>query len=410
MDIQAAHRWLEQQQALMTAELIDLCNLNSGSHHLDGLNRVASRLESWMDLAPAVATRILLPPREAIDDRGVRRSEMTSPMLRWDFRPECSRRVLLAIHYDTVFEADSPFQQCERLNANRLRGPGVADAKGGIVVLRFALQALLRYQLAPDLGWTVLLNPDEEIGSPSSAPVFREFAPEFDFGLLFEPALANGGLVSQRKGSGNFTVIVRGRSSHAGRHFEAGRNALAELSRIVAALDGLNGSRAGTTINVGCMKGGGAVNVVPDFGIARLNVRVSDESSSAWFLQKLEEFVRETSVREGFTAEFHGGFFSPPKLSNELQQELMWCIERAAARIGQAIHWESTGGVCDGNKLAAAGLPNIDTLGPLGDGLHSHLETVELATLVDKAKLLVEILCDFAGGGFPNLHRNQRMG
>lgn len=181
--------------------------------------------------------------------------------------PSASARVLLAIHYDTVFGPEHCFQQCTRLSDTSLRGPGVADAKGGIVVLRYALQALLKYQIHGEVGWTVVLNPDEELGSPNSSTYLRDLASEFEFGLLFEPALPTGALVSQRKGSGNFTAVVRGRAAHAGRHFEDGRNALAEISRLAAALDALNGLREGTTINIGHITGGGPVNIVPELAV-----------------------------------------------------------------------------------------------------------------------------------------------
>ncbi len=231
---QNANQWLDASTSQMTEELIELCNLNSGSYHLAGLQRVAKRIAEWADLAPAVFQQVNLPSHASIE---------TGPLLRWDFQPRAARRVLLMIHYDTVFSPEHDFQRCELLSPKLLRGPGVADAKGGIVVLRYALQAIIKFGLASELGWTVLLNPDEEVGSHSSAPVMRVIATQFDFGLLFEPALPDGALISQRKGSGNFTISVRGQAAHAGRYFDRGRNAIAELSRIVAALDALNGKR-----------------------------------------------------------------------------------------------------------------------------------------------------------------------
>ncbi len=408
MNTQAAHAWLEQQPARMVADLVALCNQNSGSSNLAGLNRVADQLADWMAIEPARLSRIELPLRHQIDDRGNLQSQATGPLLRWDYQPQSQRRVLLAIHYDTVFGPSHDFQQCQQVSETQLRGPGVADAKGGIVVLRYALQAIIKFALADELGWTVVLNPDEELGSPSSATYFQDLAPEFDFGLLFEPALPSGTLVSQRKGSGNFTVVVHGRSAHAGRHFEEGRNALAEASRLAAALDSLNGLRDGTTINIGHISGGGPVNIVPDLGIVRLNVRVADDASSHWFEEAIRSRVQAIRDRDGFAAELHGSFQSPPKLITEAQQNLIHCVECVGEKLGVTTRWQATGGVCDGNKLAAAGLPNIDTLGPIGEGLHSSLETVQVRSLVDKAKTIVEILAGFAAGQFPRLARKSR--
>jgi glutamate carboxypeptidase len=343
-----------------------------------------------------------------IGDGGETVSVETGPALRWDFQPLATARVLLMIHYDTVFGPEHEFQTCEQISSTLLRGPGVADAKGGIVVLRYALQALLKFDLAPDLGWTVLLNPDEEVGSLSSAGLLRELAPKYDFGLLFEPALPSGAMISQRKGSGNFIVVVRGKAAHAGRYFKNGRNAVAEIGRLVAAIDSINGQRADTTINVGFVSGGGPVNIVPDFAIVRLNARVPDTESANWFEEQLRQLVQVTNSREGFACELHGSFTSPPKCIDAAQQALMRAIEASSAKLNLLpVQWQDTGGVCDGNKLAAAGLPNIDTLGPRGDGLHSNQESVHLDSLVEKSKLLVEILCGFASGEFDNLRRTK---
>ncbi len=408
MNKRLAQSWLESQSDELVADLITLCDQNSGSHHLPGLIRVADWLSEWADLSPATFQRISLPAYESIDDAGQVKSVETAPALRWDFKPDASRRVLLMIHYDTVYGVEHPFQQCQRLSSTLLQGPGVADAKGGIVVLRSALQALLKFELASDLGWTVLLNPDEEVGSHSSLALMQELAPQYDFGLLFEPALPTGELISERKGSGTFSVLVHGKAAHAGRNFQLGRNAVAELSRIVAALDQLNGQREDTTINVGYLSGGGPVNVVPDRAMARVNVRVADSESAMWFQQQLQAIARRTSEREGFDCHVTGGFTSPPKRIDAAQQELMQAISVCSMKLGlPSVSWRYTGGVCDGNKLAAAGLPNIDTLGPRGDGLHSEFESVQLDSLVEKAQLIVEVLCGYAQGEFENLRREK---
>jgi len=393
----------------MVADLIALCNQNSGSQNLSGLRRVANWLSDWAKLSPATLQQIELPTRESLGDGGEALTIATGPALRWDFQLDASRRVLLMIHYDTVFGPEHEFQLCDQLSPTLLRGPGVADAKGGIVVLRYALQALIKFGLAPDLGWTVLLNPDEEIGSLSSAALLKELAPQYDFGLLFEPALPNGALISERKGSGNFRVTVRGKAAHAGRHFEHGRNAVAELSRLVAAIDALNGQRTDTTINVGFVSGGGPVNIVPEFAIARLNARVPDLESATWFEEQLRQLVNVTNACDGFACELHGSFTSPPKRISAAQQALMRAVETSSAKLQlPPVQWQYTGGVCDGNKLATAGLPNIDTLGPRGDRLHSSQESVQLDSLVEKSKLLVEILCGFVGGELDGLRRLKR--
>jgi glutamate carboxypeptidase len=250
-----AHAWLDSLGPAAEQDLIRLASQNSGSNHLSGLRKMADMLIEWMDFetggAAINAAQIELPERTVVSDAGEVGSIATGPVLRWDARPECARRVLLVIHYDTVFGEGHSFQRCIKISDDKLNGPGVADAKGGIIVLRNAIRAAERYGLLDSIGWTVVLNPDEEVGSLNSAEYLKGIAGDFDFGLLFEPSLPTGELVAERKGSGNFDIVVRGRSAHAGRHFEEGRNAVALLSRLFVELDALNRELEGCTVNVG---------------------------------------------------------------------------------------------------------------------------------------------------------------
>ena len=129
--------------------------------------------------------------------------------------PQAPVQVLFSGHYDTVYGANDPFQQCEQLSAEKLRGPAVIDMKGGLVVMLAALQAFEQPPHAAKVGYEVLINPDEEIGSLGAAPLFVEAANRYQLGLVFEPARPNGDLVQSRKGTGNFTITSRGRAAHA---------------------------------------------------------------------------------------------------------------------------------------------------------------------------------------------------
>ncbi|MEM7557576.1 MAG: hydrolase [Planctomycetota bacterium] len=406
--LDAVPLWLAEQQDCMKSDLVALANQNSGSDNLPGLLAVAQWLEDWFwpDLKDVGFQRVAIPPRKSVNSQGEVEQTETGPILRWDFQPQAERRVLLMIHYDTVFGVDHALQACQDIKEDKLGGPGVADAKGGIVVIRSALQALHQNGWQPDIGWTVILNPDEEVGSLSSTGYMAEVANEFDFGLLFEPSLPSGELVSNRKGSGNFDLVVRGKAAHAGRHFADGRNAVALLSRILVQLDDLNGQREGTTINVGAVQGGGPVNIVPDLAIGRFNARVFDQESQQWFEGKLQQIIEAANQEEALSVELHGGVTSPPKQLTPEIENLMRAIESVySEQLGNQLSWRATGGVCDGNKLAAAGLPNIDTLGPVGDGLHSSQEWVQPSSLVEKARVIASILERFDRGEFEELAR-----
>lgn len=404
----SAYTWLEERSGTIESDLIEVCNQNSGSENLAGLLQVADWIEDWMDLRHVTFHRVHLPPRHVVNDQGKEIAIEAPPALRWDFQPDQTRRVLLMIHYDTVFTAEHPFQACELESTDRLRGPGVADAKGGILVIRNAMKAAIEFSLISEIGCTILLNPDEELGSPSSAALIRQTAPEFDFALLFEPTLPTGELVAERKGSGNFDVVVSGKSAHAGRHFEEGRNAITALCQLLTAVDQLNGQRSGLTINVGNIRGGGAVNVVPERAVGRFNVRAEDDASTRWFDRRLKKILEATNSRDGIECRLVSAGWSPPKLLTPELSQLMRAVELSSIAIGgHKLRWRKTGGVCDGNKLAAAGLPNVDTLGPLGDCLHSDAEWVQPSTIVERAKLVVNLLSRFSQGEFGELQRDK---
>jgi glutamate carboxypeptidase len=395
-----AHSWLASNQSLWTKQLIELANVSSGSTNLQGLEEVADMLCAWSGVPAVTAQRVPLPPRRTVADDGSEHSVETGVALKWEMRPQAAKRVLLGIHYDTVYSPVHVPSKCQHVNDERLVGPGVADAKGGIVVVRAALQALEQFHLAPDCGWTLLFTPDEEIGSPSSGHLWTNLAATHDFGLLFEPAMASGALVGERKGSGSYVFVVRGKAAHAGRDFTAGRNAVALGSHLSTQLDRLNGKRHGLTVNIGHFVGGGPVNVVPNLATLRFNVRVPDAESQSWFEAALSDILDEADRQEGFTVSLSGGFTAPPKPLTHTQRELMTAIEHASATLGHRVHWQASGGVCDGNRLAAAGLPNIDTLGPVGDLLHSPEEWVDPSTIPYKAQMVVELIHNFSLGKF----------
>jgi glutamate carboxypeptidase len=281
----------------------------------------------------------------------------------------------------------------------------VADLKGGLVVMLTALQALERSPYAEKVGWEVLLNPDEEIGSPGSAPLLEQSARRNHLGLVYEPALADGTLAGARKGSGNFTAVVRGKAAHAGREHHLGRNAIVALADFVGALDALNGRRPGVTVNPGRIEGGGPLNVVPDLAIVRFNVRVADAEQQTWVDQELQRLGAAIDAREGISLALRGRFGRPPKVLTSANLALFEMLAGCGAELGVGIRWQSTGGCCDGNNLAAAGLPNVDTLGVCGGRIHSSREFVLLDSLTERARLSALFLMKLGAG---ELHPPER--
>ena len=371
--------------------------INSGSRNDAGLAHMLDVLEAEARTLPAEIARIPTSPSSIVGDDGRVIQQAHADCLKITARPDAPIQVVLTGHYDTVFPADSPFQTVTTRADGALNGPGLADMKGGISVLLSALDAFEAHPDKDRVGWTVLLSPDEEIGSPASAPLLAELGARGHLGLTYEPALADGTLAGARKGSGNWHLIVTGKAAHAGRAFDEGRNAVAGAAILAAALHGLNGQREGVSVNVAKISGGGALNVVADNAVVRFNVRVPDAQSAAWIEHAVTE-IASTPPFEGLSLHLHGGFTRPPKPMDAAQTELFEAVRQTGALLGQTIAWKSSGGVCEGNNLHAAGLPNIDTLGVLGGDIHSEDEFAWPDSFVERAQLSALILCKTASG------------
>jgi len=382
--------------AAIVGRAVDWANVNSGSRNAAGLARMLDLLEA---AAPLGADVVRLPTRgsTSVGDDGVVRGEAHADALQISRRPDAPVQVVLTGHYDTVFPADNAFQTVVTRPDGALNGPGIADMKGGISVLLAALEAFEAHPDKARVGWTVLLSPDEEIGSPASAPLLAELGRRGHVGMTYEPALADGTLAGARKGSGNYHLIVTGKAAHAGRAFDEGANAVAGAAMIAARLHALNGRREGVTVNVAKIAGGGPLNVVADNAVVRFNVRVPDKDASDWIEAAVREIASEPPF-PGLTLDLHGGMTRAPKPMDASQTALFEAVRETGALLGQTIAWKPSGGVCEGNNLHAAGLPNIDTLGVLGGDIHSDQEFAWPASFVERARLSALILCKIASG------------
>jgi glutamate carboxypeptidase len=390
--------WIDGQVAAMREELLRLSNLNSGSFNAAGVDACAARLHQLFAPLGAQAESIAVAPYRYTDDRGEWRERGLGHALRLRLRPDAPLRVFLCGHLDTVYGPDHPFQTTRADGADRLHGPGVADLKGGLLTLFLALSALEQSPQRERIGWEVLFNPDEEIGSRGSAPLLAEAAARNHFGLVYEPAYADGGLASERKGSGNFDVVVRGRAAHAGRNPEDGRNAIAAAAALATQLHAVNGQRDGLTLNVGYVHGGGALNIVPDRCVLKFNVRTSRHEDEAWLVEAVQRLLDAANQREGYTLELRGGFTRPPKPVSPGTARLQALLGDCGGRLGLELKFRPTGGCCDGNNLAAHGLANVDNLGVVGGEIHSEREWMRVSSLAERGKLSALLLLRLASG------------
>jgi len=406
MKVENYIRDIETQRESMAERVIQWANINSNSFHVPGLERMAAVLTQAFSGLGCAGDVLSLPPIERVDATGLPKSVDLGPMLRFWKRPEAPVQVLLVGHMDTVYELDHPFQTAIRKNDQVIQGPGVSDMKGGLCVMLEALSAFEQSSAVDQLGWEVLINPDEEIGSLGSAPFLAERAKAHHIGLVFEPAMDEiGTLAGERKGSGKFTLIVHGRAAHAGRDFAAGRNAILLLAEIISQINALNGKHTGVTLNIGQIQGGGSVNVVPALAICRVDVRIPAIEDEAWVRERLEHIVAAANKTEGFKVELRGTFSRKPKALLGKTRELYELVAELGKELGQSITWKPSGGCCDGNNLAAAGLPNVDTLGVCGGKIHSEEEYVLVDSLVSRVQLTAALLVRLSEGWLKNFHR-----
>jgi len=375
--------------------LVDLAEVNSSTYHRPGLDQTLGMLlELFTSLAGQTA-RIPLPDHQHIDERGMMQPQRLGEIGSIRKRPGAPIQLLFVGHYDTVFGLDHSFQHT-RFEDDRLIGPGTADMKGGLLVMHAALTTLEHSRWAENVGWELLLTPDEEIGSPGSAPFLEKSATGKTAGFVFEPSFPDGHLASERKGSGTFDIHVSGVAAHAGRDHHLGRNAVMSAARLATAIDDLNGRWEGVTVNVGAISGGGPTNIVPESAVIRLNVRVPSGDLADEFQETIEALAAEASEFDGIRVTTHGTFTRRPKEMTAGISSLLEAARSSANALGFDLGWRSTGGVSDGNNLAAAGLPNLDNLGVHGGNIHSDSEFMYPRSLESRSALAGMILLKIA--------------
>ena len=399
-DERAILDWVESRGDQMIDTVKTWSRINSGSRNGEGLEAMRGALSDAFAELEGEITAVELNPSTTVELDGEIREIAYTPSIKVSKRPDAPIRIVLTGHHDTVFPKGCGFEDWRLIDEDTINGPGVADMKGGLLVMLHGLLALERSPWADQIGYDVLVSPDEEIGSLGSGPVLMELGARAHVGLTYEPALADGSLAGARKGSGNFSLRCRGRAAHAGREHHLGRNAIVAAAEFARALDALNGQRPDVTFNVSRIDGGGAPNVVPDLGICRFNVRVKTEDDARWAKAEIERLVAMADARDGITADLHGGFTRPPKPMTPANQQMFDWTRTAGQAIGLDIKWADTGGVCEGNNLWASGCPNVDTLGVRGADIHSDREIAKLSSFVERAQLSAVMLMQFARGRF----------
>ncbi|MFB9991856.1 M20 family metallopeptidase [Deinococcus oregonensis] len=356
--------------AQLLPDLYQLVEIESPSGHAEAISRVMDVVEGW---ARALGAEVQLLA-------GGTRSFLFG---------EQQRPALILTHADTVWPLGTLEGMPFRVEGDRVYGPGTYDMKAGIVSAIHALRAIHASGGWPAGGLRLLLTPDEEVGSSSSRVHIEAAAREARAVLVVEPPVADShALKTGRKGVGSFVVTLHGIASHAGNKPEEGASAIAEAARLIPAIHALARPDAGTTVSVGLIQGGSAVNVIPATCTLTIDVRVSS----------LAEGERVTASMHALTSsdprvrlELSGGLNRPPFERGPQTMALYARAQALAHTLGFSLTEEVVGGGSDGNFTAPLA-PTLDGLGAPGDGAHAAHEHVRLDRWPYHVALLTALL------------------
>jgi glutamate carboxypeptidase len=294
--------------------------------------------------------------------------------------------VLLLGHLDTVYPLGTLAAMPCREVAGRLHGPGTLDMKSGIAMMLYAIDAMRDQGGTLPRAITVLLVSDEEVGSSSSRRITEEVAKKSAAVFVLEPSYGlKGAVKTARKGVGEYLLKVTGKAAHAGLDFDKGHSAILELARQIDRISKLVDRKRGLTLNVGVVKGGTRVNVIPAEATASIDVRVVRATDAAGInrkLRSLRPFDKQCKL------ELRGGVDRPPMERTAGVAELFRRASELAKHIGWKLEEAAVGGGSDGNLTAALGIPTLDGLGGVGEGAHAPTESIIISELPKRAALL----------------------
>lgn len=359
------------------AELESLVNIDCGSYTPEGVNRVADAVATSLAELGASVERAHPEPGRQLGDLLVGRLTGDGP------------RLLLIGHMDTVFDPGTAAERPFRVDGERALGPGTSDMKGGLLAGLHALAALHAVGIRPAV--TFVANPDEEIGSPFSTPRIRELVPQHDAALVLECARANGDVVSARKGIADLHLRFTGRAAHAGVEPEKGRSAILAAARQVVALHELNGRWPSVTLNAGVIQGGTRPNVVAAECLVKLDLRAATVADFEAASRAVEELLARPAVPDVET-EVRRVAGHPPMEKSPATARLAELAIKLGGELGFELRDTATGGASDANTTAAAGLPTLDGLGPIGGDDHSADEWLDLSSVAPRTTLLAALI------------------
>lgn len=374
--------WLDQQRPAMTALLETLVNIDSGSYNKAGVDAVGRAIEDWF-------------AAEGIPTDRVPHGEFGDCVRAHVSGGEGNRPVLLMGHRDTVFPDGEAARRPFTVDGDIAYGPGVADMKAGLVMNAFVLAAFKRFGGAP-YPLMGLYTSDEEIASPSSRPVIETEARNARAVFNAEPGRESGNVVTGRKGASFFKIRITGVPAHSGGQHEKGISAIGELAAKVTALHALTDYAVGTTVNVGIVSGGSAVNMVAPHAEAGIDVRFKTMAARDAVWQRITEIL-EAAYVPGTTTEITESRGFLPLTQSPESREIFDVYTRAGADVGLTIGGEFSGGSADSGFTAQVGAPTVCGTGPIGGRAHTPEEFMRLDSMVPRAKTVALAIMRLGG-------------
>jgi glutamate carboxypeptidase len=310
-----------------------------------------------------------------------------------------TKKIMLIGHLDTVYPIGTVAGRPMSIEGDIVKGPGVADIKGGLLVALYAVQKLIKQGFSNFKEIVLFANSEEEFISPVSRNLYAPIAKEMDAVLVFESGGKDGRIVSARNGAGEYTITVQGHAAHAGVEPEKGINAILELAHKILELQTIPKERPGILLNVGIIEGGARPNVVPERAIGIIDVRARQNDIIPYIQSRFKEIASTSSVA-GSVVSIEGEFRFPAMERNAQIEKLVQCIQTAGAELGLQIKEEMRGGSSDANFIASLGVPVVDGLGPVGGDDHSEREYILRSSIVERIELVGRVIRKIGEGEF----------
>ncbi|MDB5419716.1 MAG: glutamate carboxypeptidase [Phenylobacterium sp.] len=311
-------------------------------------------------------------------------------------------RILMIGHIDTVFGPGTVARRPYRTDAENAYGPGVIDEKGGVIEGIYALTLLHDLGFKDFKSITLLIETSEERGSPGTRKLIDRLLADADVELNLEPAEQPDGVTVWRKGSTTFHIDVKGRAAHAGVAPQDGRNAAVELIHQIQAADVFPKSGDGLTANLTVMGAGTRNNIIPEDAHAQINVRVREQKQVGEVQAVLEKNAQTTTIPDTHVTVSREPAF-PPLPSNPATDALAVRAQAIYAGLGLSLGTGGNGGASESALAAAARVPALDGLGPVGSGTHSDLEHLELKSVTPRLYLLTRLIQDLGRNPPPRM-------